>query len=99
MCSSDLEAALLRALGAQRWQIQLRTGLELAVLGLWAGLLSVILTELSAFALSRLLLDSPGHLHPWLWLTPLASMTLTLAAGLLALRPVWTVSPMLTLKH
>lgn len=93
------EAALLRTLGAQRRQIQLRAGLELATLGLWAGLLSVALTELISLALHLQILDKTPHWHPWLWLTPLASMTLTLVIGLLSLRPVWTVSPLLTLKE
>jgi predicted lysophospholipase L1 biosynthesis ABC-type transport system permease subunit len=40
------EAALLRALGAKRQQLQTRLGIELGILGLWAGLLAVLLTEI-----------------------------------------------------
>ncbi|HNP02403.1 MAG TPA: FtsX-like permease family protein, partial [Agitococcus sp.] len=64
------EAALLRALGAKRQQLQWRTGIELAILGLWAGLLAVILTEIITALISVFLLEGKAHIHAWLWLTP-----------------------------
>jgi putative ABC transport system permease protein len=94
------EAALLRALGASRWQLQQRAGLELFTLGLLAGLLAIVMTEIIAAGLAVQLLESTPRLHPLLWLlTPLATGTLTLSIGLLSLRRVWTVSPMVVLRE
>lgn len=93
------EAALLRALGASRRQLQQRVGIELWLLGLLAGLLAVIITEIIAAGLAIQLLDSTPQLHWPLWLlTPLASSLLTLSVGLLSLRRVWSVSPMTVLR-
>lgn len=93
------EAALLRALGASRRQLQQRVGLELLLLGVLAGLLAVIMTEIIAAALAIQLLDSTPQVHGLLWLfTPLASGALTTTIGLLSLRHVWAVSPMVVLR-
>ncbi|HNL81619.1 MAG TPA: ABC transporter permease, partial [Agitococcus sp.] len=88
------EAALLRALGAKRQQLQWRTGIELAILGTLAGLLAVILTEIITALISVFLLEGKAHIHAWLWLTPLASASLVLVIGLWHLRKTWQVSPM-----
>lgn len=93
------EAALLRALGAKRQQLQWRTGIELAILGLWAGLLAVILTEIITALISVFLLEGKAHIHAWLWLTPLFSASLVLVIGLWHLRKTWQVSPMVVLKE
>lgn len=93
------EGTLLRALGAKRQQLQARLGSELAVLGLWAGLLAVILTEIITAILSVYILESSAQLHAWLWLTPLLSALLVSMVGLFNLRRVWQVSPMLVLKE
>ena len=94
------EAALLRALGASRWQLQQRVGLELLLLGILAGLLAVVMTEIIAAGLAIQLLESTPQLHPQLWLlTPLVSGALTLTIGLLSLRRVWSVSPMVVLRE
>ncbi len=93
------EAALLRALGASQQQLQRRVGLELLLLGVLAGLLAVIMTEIIAAGLAIQLLDSTPHVHGLLWLfTPLASGALTTTIGLLSLRHVWSVSPMVVLR-
>lgn len=93
------EAALLRALGAKKRQLQARLGTELAILGLWAGLLAVLLTEIMVAIVSVTVLDSSAQLHGWLWFTPLLSALLVLMVGLSNLRRVWQVSPMLVLKE
>lgn len=93
------EAALLRALGAKRQQLQWRTGIELAILGAWAGLLAAILTEIITALISVFLLDSKVHIHAWLWLTPLASASLVLVIGLWHLRKTWHMSPMMVLNE
>lgn len=93
------EAALLRALGAKRQQLQWRTGIELAILGLWAGLLAVLLTEIITALISVFLLEGKAHIHAWLWLTPLFSASLVLVIGLWHLRKTWQVSPMTVLKE
>lgn len=93
------ESALLRALGAKRQQLQWRTGAELLVLGTWAGLLAVLLTEIMTALMSIFLLDGKVHIHAWLWLTPLASAALVLMIGLWLLRKTWQISPMVVLKE
>jgi putative ABC transport system permease protein len=93
------EAALLRALGAKRQQLQARLGMELGILGLWAGLLAVVLTEIMTAVITLTLLEGNVQLHPYLWLTPLLSATLVMIIGLFNLRRVWQVSPMLVLKE
>ena len=91
------EAALLRALGAKRQQLQAKLGIELAILGLWAGLLAVLLTEIMTAVITLTLLEGNVQLHAYLWLTPLLSAALVMMVGLFNLRRVWQVSPMLVL--
>ena len=93
------EAALLRALGAKRQQLQARLGIELAILGLWAGLLAVLLTEIMTAVITLTLLEGNVQLHAYLWLTPLLSAILVMMVGLFNLRRVWQVSPMLVLRE
>ena len=73
--------------------------MELGILGLWAGLLAVVLTEIMTAAITLTLLEGNVQLHPYLWLTPLLSATLVMIIGLFNLRRVWQVSPMLVLKE
>jgi putative ABC transport system permease protein len=93
------EAALLRALGAKRQQLQARLGMELGILGLWAGLLAVLLTEIMTAVITLTLLEGTLKLHAYLWLTPLLSAILVMMVGLFNLRRVWQVSPMLVLRE
>ena len=93
------EAALLRALGAKRQQLQAKLGIELAILGLWAGLLAVLLTEIMTAVITLTLLEGNVQLHAYLWLTPLLSAALVMMVGLFNLRRVWQVSPMLVLRE
>lgn len=94
------EAALLRALGASKRQLQLRLGVEMLGLGALSGLLAVLLTEVIAAVLYVRVLDTAPVLHPLLWLsTPLLGALLTAATGLLATRQVWTVEPVTVLRQ
>jgi putative ABC transport system permease protein len=93
------EAALLRALGAKRQQLQTRLGIELGILGLWAGLLAVLLTEIMTAIITLTLLEGTLKLHAYLWLTPFLSAILVMMVGLFNLRRVWQVSPMLVLRE
>lgn len=94
------EAALLRALGASKRQLQRRLGSEMLLLGLLSGLIAVLLTELIAAALYVSVLDLPPVPHYALWLlTPLLGALLTGAAGLLGARRVWTVAPVVVLRE
>ncbi|RZU47817.1 putative ABC transport system permease protein [Fluviicoccus keumensis] len=94
------EAALLRALGAKRGQLQRRAGMELLVLGGMAGLLAVLLNEILLAVLTVQLLEGTPTMHPLWWLAvPGTSAMLTLAVGLAGMRRVWTVSPMDVLRE
>lgn len=94
------EAALLRALGAGRRQLQQRLGSEMLLLGAISGGVAVVLTELIAAGLYVSVLDLPPVAHYRLWLlTPLFGALLTGTAGLLGTRRVWTVSPGVVLRE
>ena len=90
---------LFSALGAKRQQLQAKLGIELAILGLWAGLLAVLLTEIMTAVITLTLLEGNVQLHAYLWLTPLLSAALVMMVGLFNLRRVWQVSPMLVLRE
>lgn len=94
------EAALLRALGASRCQLMQRGLSEMMLLGAFAGLFAVALTEVLAAVLFITLLDLPPTWQGNLWLiTPLLSACLTGAAGMAATRRVWRTSPAVVLRQ
>ena len=68
-------------------------------MGLWAGLLAVLLTEIMTAVITLTLLEGNVQLHAYLWLTPLLSAILVMMVGLFNLRRVWQVSPMLVLRE
>lgn len=94
------EAALLRATGISRRQLQLRLGAEFAVTGALAGLLAALLNEVVAWGIyTRVLeLEPTLHLALW-WQAPLAGAVLVLAAGLPGARAAWRASPLLVLRQ
>ena len=83
------EAALLRAFGASRRQIAQAQALELALVGLIAGLAAAILAQLLGSVVASQFFQLPVSVNGWSALSGAAlGVALTLAAGLLALRPV-----------
>lgn len=94
------EAALLRALGASRRQLQQRLGAEMLAVGAFSGLLAIMITEALAAALYVRVLDLPPRLHFELWLlTPALGAALTGLAGLWGARRIWLVPPVAVLKE
>jgi len=94
------EAGLLRALGASRRQLMQRGLSEMMLLGGFAGLVAVAMTEALAAALYVTILELPPTWHGTLWLvTPLLAASLTGIAGMLATRRVWRVAPVIVLRE
>jgi len=94
------EAGLLRALGASRRQLMQRGLSEMMLLGGFAGLVAVAMTEALAAALYVTILELPPTWHGTLWLvTPLLAASLTGIAGMLATRRVWRTAPVIVLRE
>lgn len=93
------EAALLRALGASQSQLRRRLLIELASLGIAAGLLAALVAECAGIALaSRFELVMRPHLYVWLC-APLLLMLLTIWVGLGRIRPLWSTPPAAILRE
>lgn len=92
------EVALLRALGISRQQLQRRLLLELASIGLAAGMVAVILAE-TVCALVALQIDLSPTLHLWWWcFAPSVLAILAMLMGYLPLRQLWQQSPLTCLR-
>jgi putative ABC transport system permease protein len=93
------EGALLRALGARNRQLRSTIVAEFSIIGLLAGLLAALGTEVSIALLHLKTLALPASGHPLLWLfTPLAGAALTGVAGYLGTRRVLHHSPLAVLR-
>ncbi|BAU50080.1 ABC transporter permease [Sulfurifustis variabilis] len=94
------EGALLRTLGASRGQLRAGHVAEFAVLGLLAGLLAAIGTELIAAALYTRVFDL-DYAFKWpLWvIAPLAGALIVGLAGFLGTRRVVRASPLSVLRE
>ncbi len=94
------EAALLRALGAGGRQLRQALLAEFLGLGVMAGLLAALVSEvLMAFLYSQVL-NLEAVPHPLMWLvTPLLGAGLTGTAGWLATRRVLRESPLAVLRR
>lgn len=94
------EAALLRVIGASTRELQGRLLTEFVLLGLLAGILAALMSELLAAVIYWKVLELPPTLHPMLWWqAPLAGALLVSMAGMLGARRVWSASPLLTLRQ
>jgi len=70
------------------------------LLGGFAGLVAVAMTEALAAALYVTILALPPTWHGTLWLvTPLLAASLTGIAGMLATRRVWRTAPVIVLRE
>lgn len=93
------EVILLRVIGLSRQQLRRRLLLEMALIGLLAGLLAVILAE-SVAGLMSWRLSIPFQLHDGWWLIlPLIMLGLALLIGQYRLRPLWNTSPLTILRR
>jgi putative ABC transport system permease protein len=93
------EVILLRVIGLSRQQLRRRLSMEMAIIGLLAGFMAVILAESVAWLMSWRL-NIPFQLHYGWWLIlPLIMLCLALLIGQFRLRPLWTTSPLLILRR
>ena len=94
-----LQGAILRTLGANRQQLRLNQWSEFALLGLIAGILSLLGTEAICFGLYNYLLALDYHpqWQLWAWI-PLSSALLIMSLGALSTRKVANQSPVSVLR-
>lgn len=82
-----LSATLLKTLGAKNRFIRTSLIAELAMLGVFSGILAVLASEILVSALYMNALDLDAKLHPWIWLwVPLAGAIFIAAAGWFGVR-------------
>jgi len=94
------EAGLLRALGSGRRLVMGSVLAEFAVLGAFAGLMSVVGSEVLLLGLQQWVLQTPLQPHPELWVAGPLSATLIIAAlGAWSCRQVVTVAPGVVLRE
>lgn len=94
-----MQGAILRTLGASRKQLRLNQWSEFALLGLIAGILSLLGTEAICFGLYNYLLDLDyqAQWFLWAWL-PLSSALLIMILGAMTTRKVANQSPVNVLR-
>ena len=93
------EVILLRVIGLSRQQLRLRLSLEMAMIGVLAGLMAVVLAE-SVAGLMSWRLSIPFSLHySWWIILPVIMLCLALVIGQSRLRPLWNTSPLMILRR
>lgn len=94
------EGAIYRVIGASKLLIKKVLAYEFAAIGLLAGLLAVIGTELVVFALQTQLFDLDYSPNVLLWLAgPAITLILITSVGLASTRRVYRAPPMLVLRN
>lgn len=94
------EAALLRATGISRQQLQWRLLSEFIFIGMSAGFIAALINELLAAVIYIKLMDLTPTLHVALWWqAPLAGALLVVIAGWSSARSTWRTSPLLVLRQ
>jgi len=95
-----VETAILRALGASATQLRAALHLELALMGILAGLLAAAGATATAWALATTVFDFPMTFPAWPWAVGvLAGITAFLTGGRLALRGVLRTPPLASLRE
>ena len=94
------EAALLRAMGASRRQLQRAQAFEFGLLGLMAGVLAAAGAVATGWALATYAFHFPYRFTalPWVW-GILGGMAVTLFGGWIGLRPVLRQPPLTSLRE
>lgn len=93
------EVVLLRVIGLSRRQLRQRLSIEMALIGLMAGIMSVVMAE-SISWLMTWRLNIPFAMHYIWWLIlPLFMLCLALIIGQYRLRPLWLTSPLSILRR
>ena len=94
------QGALLRALGARRRVVAVSQWIEFTLLGLFAGVLAVWVTETLAWLLYVQVFDIEYRLHlPLWWMVPLLGGLLTGVSGYLSTRGVLRKSPVIVFRE
>ncbi|MDA1108044.1 MAG: FtsX-like permease family protein [Proteobacteria bacterium] len=94
------DGAMLRTLGASRWQLLSGVAAEFVVLGFLAGLVAAFAASATGYVLAERLFHLPYHFNPWLWLIgPGLGAVGVGVAGLLGSVPVLRHPPLHTLRE
>lgn len=93
------DSAIMRAQGAQSWQIRQMLLMEFVTLGALAGFCAGVTSVLCCWILSLGWLAFPIHISLWpIWITPLVSGLLIGCVGYFTSLPTLRASPMMLLK-
>jgi len=91
---------ILRTLGARKDYIRKTLLAEFCLLGLLAGIIAVLGSELGAWVMYSRVFELDYSLHAWMWIAgPLSGMLFITAAGYLSTRKVMQQAPMKTLQE
>ena len=94
------ENAILRTLGAGKKLILTSLFIEFAFIGMIAGIMASVGTELSLYYLQEQVFGQDFHLHYWVWISgPIVGMTLIALIGVLSTRRVVSSSPLNVLRN
>ncbi len=93
------EHALIRTLGGSRRLIASSLAAEFAILGLFAGIVAVVGSEITVAVLQMQVFELGAQMHPVLWVVgPLAGAVLILIVGILGTRSLVSSPPILVLR-
>ncbi|WLF82914.1 ABC transporter permease [Moraxella sp. ZY210820] len=93
------EVALLRAIGMSQAQLKRYLTIEMASIGLGAGLMSIIFAEIVSFIVA-MRMEHSWQLHWQYWLIlPIVMMLLCGLIGRYRLRKLWQIAPLLSLRN
>jgi putative ABC transport system permease protein len=94
------ESAILRTLGARRWQLLGAAAVEFAVLGLLAGLLASAGAAVTGWVLAERVFELDYGFAPWLWISGVGGSVLGIGlAGLAAAWPLVLRPPLESLRR
>jgi putative ABC transport system permease protein len=94
------ESAILRTLGATRYQILLGLITEFLTLGMLAGFLAALVATGLGYGLAVYVLDLPYHFNPWIWVIGVLGGALGVGlAGVLGTRRVLRCPPLEILRR
>lgn len=94
------DGAILRALGASRWQLLAGVSAEFVVLGLLAGIVAASAASVTGYVLAERVFHLPYQFNPWLWLLGPGLGALGVAlAGVLGTLSVLRRTPLQVLRE
>ncbi len=94
------EAALLRALGSSSKRLLGSLWLEFSLMGVMAGIMAVVASEILLLCVQTWVLDIPAKLHPEVWLWGISVSAVIIGVmGVLACRKIVTTPPAVVLRE